>query len=125
GDVSLEAGRHIYLAETAENLRLVFAHSYGGDIRLTVRESAAQGENLDLLASGTAHFAESNNRQPGLDVDVVRDVPHGQIFAEAGAVLLRVGDNVTLDDNSEIVADRSIDIFGDTFVIDGADASTV
>ncbi|TIT90170.1 MAG: hypothetical protein E5W59_14785, partial [Mesorhizobium sp.] len=51
-DVALEAGNNIYLAEapevpggTAGNLRLVLAHAYDGDIRITVRETSAQGEN--------------------------------------------------------------------------------
>jgi hypothetical protein len=113
GDVGVEATRHIYLTETVAALDLVLAHTDTGDIRLTVRESAAQGEDLNLLELGSARFAESNTRLPGHDPDAPRVVPHGLIFAENGKVTLRVGDNVTLDDNSAIVADKSIAIFGD------------
>jgi hypothetical protein len=113
GDVGLEATDSIFLTEADANLRLLLAHTYTGDIRLTVRESADLDEVLDLLASGSARFAESNTRLPGNDPDASRIVPHGQIFAEQGMVLLRVGDDVTLDDNSEIAAAESIDIYGD------------
>jgi len=112
-DVSVEATENIYLAETAEDMRLVMAHTYDGDIRITVRESASQGEDLDLLHSGSARFAETNSSYPTFHLDADRIVGHGQVFAEDGSVLLRVGDNVTLDSNSEILAAESIDIFGD------------
>ncbi len=112
-DVGLEATANIYLTETDGNLRLVFAHTYAGDIRLTVRDSADHDEDLELLASGTARFAENATTAPGNDSDAPRSVAHGQIFAEQGAVLLRVGDDVTLDPNSEIVAAAAIDIYGD------------
>ncbi|MEQ1826278.1 MAG: hypothetical protein ABL921_10035, partial [Pirellula sp.] len=112
-DVGLEATEHIYLTETDGNLRLVLAHAYLGDIRLTVRDSAVQGENFELLPSGEARFAENNSTVPGNHIDADRMVPIGQVFAEAGAVTLRVGDNITLDPHSQIIAARAIDIFGD------------
>ncbi|WP_206521912.1 hypothetical protein [Mesorhizobium sp. M7A.F.Ca.CA.004.04.1.1] len=119
-DVALEAGNNIYLAEapevpggTAGNLRLVLAHTYDGDIRITVRETSVQGENLDLLHSGSARFGEDGTTFPTFQPDASRAIPHGQIFAEKGSVLLRVGDNVTLDSNSETLAAKSIDIYGD------------
>jgi len=113
GDVSLEAGSDIYLTETDANLRLVMAHAYGGDIRLTVRESADLDEHFELLPSGSARFAESNTRPPGNHTDALRIVPHGQVFAEQGSATVRAGDDVILDDNTEIVAAHDIDIFGD------------
>src|SRR4029079_14217971 len=70
-------------------------------------------EHFDLLASGSARFAESNTSLPGTDPDAPRVVSHGQVFAEAGSVVLRVGDDVTLDDNSEVVASQNVDLFGD------------
>ena len=112
-DVGLEASDSIFLTETDADLRLVLAHTYTGDIRLTVRESTALDEDLNLLASGAARFAEDESTIPGSQDDDPRSVPHGQIFAEQGWVLLQVGDDVTLDDNSEIVAAENIGIFGD------------
>jgi hypothetical protein len=119
-DVGLEATGNIYLAETYGNLRLVLAHTYDGDIRLTVRESSASVvEDFELLASGQALFAEANGAtRPGNHDDSPRNVPHGQIFAEDGSVLLRVGDDIDLHQNSEILAAEGIDIFGDIFARD-------
>ncbi|OWK21144.1 hypothetical protein AJ88_20810 [Mesorhizobium amorphae CCBAU 01583] len=48
----------------------------------------------------------------------MRAITHGQIFAEKGSVLLRVGDNVTLDSNSETLAAENIDIYGDVSATD-------
>ncbi|MGH9204430.1 MAG: hypothetical protein ACRD2A_24645, partial [Vicinamibacterales bacterium] len=59
GDVSLEATRNMYLTETDATLRLVMAHTYTGDIRLTVRETAGASdtnEDFELLHSGSANF---------------------------------------------------------------------
>ncbi len=117
--VGLEATNNIYLTETAGNLRLVLAHTYTGDIRLTVRESAALGEDFELLPSGTARFAENNMTAPGNHPDAPRVVPRGQIFAEQGSVLLLVGDNVNLHQNSEIMAAHGIDIYGDVSATNG------
>ena len=113
GDVSLEATTNIYLTENDADLQLVLAHTYTGDIRLTVRESTDLDENFVLRHSGSARFAEDATTLPGDDPDADRIVAHGQVFAEQGSVILRVGDDVTLDSNSEIVANLSIDIFGD------------
>ncbi len=112
-DVGLEATAGIYYTETDAYLRLVLAHSLTGDIRLTVRESVQLDEDLYLVASGTARFAESNTRGPQNDGDAPRGIPHGTIFAEQGSVELRVGDDITLHQNSQILADLSIDIRGD------------
>ena len=112
-DVGLEATDDIYLTETDGLLRLVLAHSYEGDIQLTVRDSTDTDEHLQLVDSGSARFAESNTRAPGNQPDAPRAVPHGQIFAEKGAVTLRVGDNVDLGANSEILAAEGIVIRGD------------
>ncbi len=105
-DVGLEASTGIYLTETAGKLRLVLAHAYASDIRLTVNDSTAAGEDLELIRSGKAFYAEADTTQR-------RDMAHGMIFAESGDVLLRVGDDVTTDENSVIVAAHNIDIYGD------------
>jgi Ca2+-binding RTX toxin-like protein len=110
-DVGLEADAGIFLTETDQALNLLLAHANEGNIRLTVRESTDLDEHLNLLPSGDVLFAESGP-------DFHRTIRHGQVFAEdqgmtLGAVLLRVGDNVTLDPHSQILADKSIDIFGD------------
>ncbi|MCB9929003.1 MAG: hypothetical protein H6844_06280 [Alphaproteobacteria bacterium] len=116
-DVALEAIDNIWLTETAEELRLVFAHTYDGLIRLTVNESAdptSTGEDLELIQNGSARFAEDNGViPPGDHVDADRIFAHGMIYAEQGSVELRVADDVTLDDNSQIVAGLGIIVRGD------------
>ncbi|MHB1243985.1 MAG: beta strand repeat-containing protein, partial [Gaiellaceae bacterium] len=112
-DVALEASTGIYLTETDAELRLALAHATGGNIRLTVRESADLDENFLLIRSGSARFAEGNASVPGLDPDADRAIPRGQVFAEAGSVELRVGDDVLLHQATEILAARDIDIRGD------------
>src|SRR6185503_2740628 len=118
-DVGLEARDNIYVTETNAYLRLVLAHATLGDIRLTVRESALRDEDLYLVKNGSARFAESNTRAPsGNDIDAPRILPNGQVFAESGKVTLRVGDDVATHQNSEILADLSIDLFGDYLDLD-------
>ena len=73
-DVGMEADAGIFVTETDAALNLVLAHANGGDIRLTVRESADLDEHLNLLQSGSALFFEDPPDSP-------RPVPHGQIFA--------------------------------------------
>jgi hypothetical protein len=118
-DVGLEATGGIYLTEVDDELRLVLAHSYSGNIRLTVREDAGAisvDENLYLIDHGQARFAEDDttaSNAGGNQPDAQRNVPHGQIFAEQGSVELRVGDNVFTDENAEILAAQGIVIRGD------------
>ncbi|MBI3917574.1 MAG: hypothetical protein HY322_11275 [Betaproteobacteria bacterium] len=124
-DVGLEATDNIYVTETEGNLRLVLAHTYDGDIRLTVRESAILGEDLVLLENGDVLFAEDDapfaddGSLPGNHDDSPRFVANGQVFAEQGAVLLLVGDNVTLHQNSQILAAEGIQIYGDVSATNG------
>ena len=112
-DVALEATRNIWVTEVAGELRLALAHAYLGNIVLTVRESAAQGEDLQLIRDGSARFAEDNGTAPGNHVDALRPLPHGLILAEEGSVTLRVGDDIETHANAAIVAGRFIDIYGD------------
>jgi hypothetical protein len=121
GDVGLEAASDIYVTETGDTLRLVLAHAYTGNIRITVRDSGGLPENDDLvlLASGSSRFAENNATAGGSDPDAPRTVAHGQVFAEQGSVTLLVGDDITLDDNSQIVANLDIEIYGDANFYDG------
>jgi len=115
-DVGLEATGNIYLTEVNAELRLVLAHSYTGNIRLTVREAegaTSVAENLYLVEQGQARFAEDNTTANGNQPDAQRSVPRGQIFAEQGSVELRVGDNVFTDANAEIIAAQGIVIRGD------------
>ena len=83
-DVSLEASDNIYLRETDGALRLALAHTYYGDIRLTVRDTSDLDENLYLVNDGEARFAESDSRDPGSQEDATRHIPNGTIFAERG-----------------------------------------
>ena len=104
-DVGMEADGSIFVTETESALNLVLAHALV-NIRLTVRESSDLDEHLNLLREGAALFFENPPDRP-------RIVLKGQVYAHAGFVLLRVGDNVTLDPRSEILAGTTIDIFGD------------
>src|SRR5262249_6726767 len=59
GGVGLRASNSIYVTETAGSMDVVLAEAFDGDIRLTVRESTAQGEDLNLLPSGSVLFVEN------------------------------------------------------------------
>ncbi|MBD2516808.1 DUF4347 domain-containing protein [Nostoc sp. FACHB-973] len=98
GRLVAKADGNIYLTETAGALNVLSTESTDGEVRLTVNETSAQGEDLKLLASGQNSVGTS--------------IPKGRIAA-AKSVNLRVGDNVTTTDNSEIVAGDNITIQGD------------
>jgi len=78
-------------------------------VRFTVRDSANNSfgisSDLNLLNSGSVLFLEN----------APESITHGLINAVTGSILLRVGDNVTTDPlgNSQILAGKNIDIFGD------------
>jgi len=120
-DVSLEAYGSIYLSETDGALRLALAHSFVGNIRLTVRESADLDEHLYVIERGSAQFAESNVRDPGGQTDDLREFNNGTIFAESGSVTLYVGDSIAFDPNADILAANGINIFGDANYQNGMD----
>src|SRR6185312_7030311 len=88
----IEATNSIYVTEVIGPLDLRFANAITGDIRLTVRETAATGEDLTLYQpTGTILVVEN----------APRTIPHGLINA-AGWVLLRVADKVTLGNTAPI-----------------------
>ncbi|MCU0918723.1 MAG: hypothetical protein MUF16_00045, partial [Burkholderiaceae bacterium] len=124
-DVAIEAGNGINLIETDGHLRLVLAHAYQSNIQLGVRESLDVDENFLLIHSGEARFAESDSRLPGNDPDAPRGIDHGQVFAEAGSVTIRAGDDIDLSSNSEIVAALGIDLYGDDGSIETGNGSTI
>ena len=111
GTIGARATGSVYLTETSGDAQVVLIQSLGiaggnavgGDVRFTVRESAAQGEDLDLLANGYVLFLEN----------APETMSHGLINAANGSILLRVGDNVNTDPNSQILASKNIDIYGD------------
>ena len=110
GTIGARATGSIYLTETLpttgslfNSAQVVLLQALGGDIRFTVRESAAQGEDLNLLASGDVLFLEN----------APEHMTHGLIDTPVGSILLRVGDNVTTDANAQILAGKNIDIYGD------------
>ncbi|MBD2412394.1 hypothetical protein FACHB389_10860 [Nostoc calcicola FACHB-389] len=98
GRLVAEADGDIYLTETSGALNVLLTESADGEVQLTVNETSAQGEDLNLLASGENSVGTS--------------ITKGRIAAAKG-VNLRVGDNVTTTDNSEIVAGENITIQGD------------
>jgi hypothetical protein len=108
--IAAEATVSVYLTETFGAANVVLGAAYGGDFRLTVRESALSGEDLNLLPSG-ATLVDETGGQPNTNFS--RPVANGQIVAPNGWILLRVGDNVTTDPNSFIRAGKWIDICGD------------
>src|SRR5688500_14300830 len=115
----MEADGSIYVTETdgtPHGLRLVLAEALGGDVRITVRESTPDvDEDLNLLVSGAVLFVEN----------APRTIAHGRIAANFGFVLLLVGDDVTTDPNSEIVAGETIDVFGDHLNADAGFGTTM
>jgi hypothetical protein len=128
-DVSLEADDSIYVTEAdatasydgdgdgvedadsdegasaKSELKLVLARAWEGDIRLTVREEIElpEDDDLELLHSGNFQRAE----------DELLQIPNGTIIARLGSVLLRIGDDVDLHQNSRTLAGTTIDIYGD------------
>ena len=100
GTIGLRADDNVYVTETAGDARVVLAEALGPDhspaLRLTVRESAIQGEDLNLLAGGTVLFIEN----------APESVPQGYIHTPIGSILLRIGDNVFTDPNARIVVFR-------------------
>ncbi len=102
GRLAVQGDQSIFVTETSGELNVLLAESVNGDVRLTVRETAALGEDLNLLANGTKLFEEDNPMA----------VDNGLINA-AGSVLLRVGDDVTTDGNSRVFAGTTITIRGD------------
>ena len=114
--VAAEATSSVYLTEITGALNLVLARAETADIRLTVRESAAQGEDLNLLYPSTMILVVQN---------APRVVAHGLITA-AGWDLLRAGDDVNFGSGAptatsqaaaqaitQVLAGKWIDIFGD------------
>ena len=97
-------------------LRLVLAHAVNGDIRHhRPRVGRRIDEDLYLVKNGTARFAESNTRAPsGDDLDAPRSVPE-RADLRRGRQGHAPGRRRRHDRTrtAEILADGSIDIFGD------------
>ncbi|MCF2147132.1 DUF4347 domain-containing protein [Desmonostoc muscorum LEGE 12446] len=104
-DGGTTADGNIYLTETSTALNVLLAEAVDGIVRLTVNETSARGEDLKLLANGQTSTGTN--------------ISKGRIAA-SGSVKLRVGDNVTTTDNSEIVAGRTVTIQGDYLNLDAA-----
>ena len=109
GTVGLRATIGIYVTETALKLDLVLAEALTGDIRLTVRESTGQGEDLNLLLGGSVLFVEN----------APETVPHGRIQAWQQSVRLQVGDNIDTAAGTFVLAGKAIDVHGDYSVVVG------
>jgi len=96
GTISAQAAGSINLTETlpttlaffAKDAQVTLIQALTGNVRFTVRESGAGGEDLNLLADGLINTPQ-------------------------GSILLRVGDNVTTDETAQILAGNNIDIYGD------------
>ena len=117
GRVGIEAQNDIALTETSGALNVLIAQSLAGNVRLSVREHAGQGDNLNLILPNKAP-ALSDTIHPTQNgwailidylgvANVKRDIvvsnpasdgtiDSPSVNAENGWILLRVGDNVTL-----------------------------
>ena len=121
--VGLEASTSIYLTETNDELYLVYAHTYTGDIRLTVREDGAPGgtdegtADFILIEEGVTYFAQDSSTQPNEQTDNPRLILNGTLFAERGEIEVRAGDDITLSENSRSWAEEGIRFYGDARVV--------
>ncbi|HEX5279640.1 MAG TPA: hypothetical protein VFW28_06150 [Micropepsaceae bacterium] len=112
GTIAARASNNIFLTETLpttggssfnNDAEVALMQALTGNARFTVRESAAQGEDLNLLPNGNALFLEN----------APEAVSHGLINTPTGSILLRVGDDITTNANAQILAGQNIDIYGD------------
>ncbi len=156
GRVGLESDHGIYVTEITGALNLLFAHSTGtgfdavsrsgtcpgggcGDgIRLTVRDSGAAGEDLNLINPSDTIAPAQNGGSVLFVENAPRTILHGLVNAPSAWILLRAGDNVTLGSsaapiatgtndgsgNTQILGGRWVDVFGDyNRGLAGADAN--
>ncbi len=90
GTFNLQAAGSIFVTETSGPLTVDNVTSTGGNVTLTVTDTAASGENL-VLASGA----------------IVRSL------AANGTVTLQAGDNIAMAASSTISAGQSVSLVGD------------
>src|SRR5207302_9291576 len=60
GRVGAEADGSIYLTETVLSMNVLLAQALNGNVRLTVRDSGVQGEDLNLIHPSNSVFADQN-----------------------------------------------------------------
>ncbi|HEY3484752.1 MAG TPA: hypothetical protein VGK49_05170, partial [Ilumatobacteraceae bacterium] len=103
GRVGLEAAGSIHVTETSGALNVLIAQALNGDVRLSVREHAGQGDDLNLIHPHDTVSATQNEHAILLVENAKRDIVVSNptlnspsINALNGWILLRVGDNVTL-----------------------------
>ena len=97
GRLNITADQNIYITEASGGLAIGAITTQTGDARLTVRETAASGEDL-LLDSAAS------------------------VTAQAGSVTLRAGDNLTIRADGRIEAQQTITLLGDYLNPDDAAA---
>jgi hypothetical protein len=104
GILFAQAAQNVFITEVNGQLNVLAARALGGELRLTVPDtSAADTENVVLLANGDARVLESGDTKVLL----------GEITAFTTAALW-VGDNILTNANSRIVAGGGIKIRGDS-----------
>ena len=126
GRLGAEADIGVFLTETVGALNVLLAQALTGNVRLTVRDTNALDENLNLIHPSDSVHAAQNDGQILVVENAPQTVPVGLINAPAtgslntGWILLRVGDNVTTGaslvpnpSNTLITAGSWIEIFGD------------
>ena len=104
GTIGAEATDNIDLTQVSGNAQVVLIEALTGDVRFTVRQSGVSGEDLNLLNSAGSVLFLSNTPQA---------VPNRLIDAPLGSVTLRVGGDVTVGPNAQILAGDNITVDGD------------
>lgn len=105
GRLYAEADQSIDLTETAGELNVLAVRSFGGDVRLTVPDTAQAGDDFNLLANDGGAGAQMAQGS-------ALTVNQREVYASSD-VAFWVGDDVDTGAASRIVAGDSITIRGD------------
>ena len=146
--VGLQSDHGIYVTETSGALNVLFANATGtgqdaltrtgsgsGDgIRLTTTDTAAQGEDINLISPSNVSSPAQHGNVALFVQNSPQTVQHGLIEAPNAWIMLRSADNVNLgasgvpiatsttdaSGNTQILGGRWVDIYGDFHAFDAA-----
>ena len=133
GRVGLQSDHGIYVTETSGPLNVLFANStgHGGDaatrtgagtgdgIRLTTTDTAAQGEDINLIDPSDVASPAQHGKAVLFVQNTAVTIPHGVILAPTAWIMLRSADNVNLGAAGVPIATSTSDATGNTQVIGG------
>ena len=126
GRVAAEADNSVFLTESVQTnpssptraLNLLLAQAFGAGnngpcpcgngVRITVLDSSAQGEDLNLIWPSDSVTPAQNNGKILVVENVPRTIPHGLVNAPNGWVNLRAGDNITLGNSAAPIASGGV-----------------